>query len=214
MGVTGHGMPPPEFQCQAFRRNGRRCRKWRLKGARTCEFHGGRQAQRYVRVDDLPSFYSKRLTRTLRDALKEALEAPPHEQVSLFEELHLVRQHAGDLVELYGKVAETGNLEAMITVGAQMSNALKEVADLALKAKTATEKSTDMVSIHHIGYLVNQIVRLAYNTFSDHQDLAEEFESLIRSDIKLPNQQAGHTITPDQDAIEMNATVPNSPEVV
>jgi len=206
---TPPGGPPPEdspYRCQAKRRCGEQCKRWALKESSYCQFHGGRGNSR-TRTDHLPAFYAKRLTKTLQAAIEEQLEQAPHEQLQLFEELALMRVYARDAVILYNAAVDKGSEELRLSAGALMAQVLGDVAKMCQSASNVSLAGKDKVSIHNIEYVVGQIVRILYQTLDDED--AQRVEERIRSDLKVYDQ-TGTTITPDQDVLAMDATVPNA----
>lgn len=156
----------------------------------------------------MPRFYSKYLTRTVQEAVEEALAVSPREQLQLFEELALMRDLAGQAVALYSAARETGKAEVMMQAGMLMQQHLKEVIATCESAARIDAAAKDKVSVHTLHHFVDQLVRVAFETFGD-TDKAREFEFAIRTQIKLPSSGVNGTdITPDQDVTEMDRSVP------
>ena len=214
--MVGKGGGPPdghERQCQAkSRHTGKRCKRWALIGARTCQFHGGRTAQnRVVPTDHLPMFYAKVLNKTITEIVEQQLESDPAEQVGVFEELALVRVHAQQAVALYNAATEGDEVksETVMAAGSLMVDVLQTVADFAKTASTISSQQAGKFSIHNLRHVINQIVRIAYDVFGEKYDvLAKEFERQVRERIRMPNEVDGTHLTPDLDVTEMDDMIP------
>lgn len=210
--MAGKGLPLPHEQCESLRRNGKRCRKYKLRGSRTCEFHGGRTAQKNpVRVHHLPRFYSKVLTKTLADFVAECADIDPTERLGLMEELDLMRHAAMLPISLYNQAVENGKHAVIEIAASGMKQALNDLANMAERIVRMDAARKDKISVHTIEYVVNQIVRIMYEKLDE--DEAKEIEATIRSKVKLPKSGVdGTSITPDQDALDMDDTIPKEPE--
>lgn len=204
------GLPWPEHQCEAKRKNGKRCRKYKLKGARTCEFHGGRTGQRArerVRVDHLPRFWSKQLGPTLTAYVREITDSPPEDQTALYEHLALMQHAAGPAIALYDLACTKDNLMLQVEASQLMKTALKDCANLAEQIVRINAAAKDKISVHHIEYVVNQIVRIIYENVGEPE--GRIVEKAIREKVKLPKSGVeGTSITPDMDATEMDGSIP------
>lgn len=220
---------------------GTRCQWWALKGVIYCRQHGGRKLQAAAglkvksadprhasqlgtSLHGVHVFYSKVLGKTLHDKLKEIVESPGHEQFNLREEIALTKISAGDTVQLYDGVCTLLEVEgdekkrqalaeAKLITGAQMRGVLGEVIDMCDKAARVEAAGKDKVTVQNIVIIVNQIVRVAYETFGiNNLDLCYEFERRIKEQVRLPNEgPEGTTITPDQDVLDMDDTIPGRP---
>jgi len=223
------GGPPPDGhprQCQTrmARHNGRQCRRWALKGSNYCQFHGGRTAKKrgIVRIDTLPHFYSKHLSKSLAESIKAALEEAPREQVAIFEELALMKETVKPTLLMWDaamtkleaqaddpQVREAA-LAAQAAAGALLRDQLKEVAGLAEAANRIMLQGKEHYSIHSLMHIVNQIIKISYDVFEDDIERAERFEMLVRERIRMPVENKGTMSTPDLDVAEMDSTVPRS----
>lgn len=199
-----HGAPPDEYQCQAKRRNGKRCKKWRLKTSKYCQFHGGRRRGSTHKHHSLPMFYSEVLNTSLKQLVEAACSQEPHEQVAIFEELALMRVTATEAVRLYSKAQEADD-ETRLNASLLMRDHLLEVVKVAESAARIVASGKDKISVHDINHVVNQIVRIAFKTLTD--DDARKFERAIRAEVKVSGNE-GTTITPDQVVTDMDSTIP------
>jgi len=205
------GKCPPDHprRCKALRHDRSQCERYALKDSNYCSFHGGRRADKHrVRIDHLPKFYSKRLGPTLTARLEELTGAAPSEQLSLLEELSLMRVLAGDTVALYDAAVGTEKTELVANAGMLLRDALRQVADMCEKAARVDALAKDKISIHHLSFVVNQIVRIAAEVFGDDTTRAAQFEQLIRERVRLPSIQQGTLLTPDADVVDMDSTIP------
>lgn len=153
-------------------------------------------------------FYSKYMTRTVREAVEDALAVSPQEQLQLFEELALMRTLAGESIKLYSAAKETGKQPVIDTAAMIMQQQLNEVVRTCEAAARIDASAKDKVSVHTIHHFVDQIVRIAFDSFGD-DPKAKEFEHLIRTQLKLPRSgNDGTSLTPDMDVTEMDSSVP------
>ena len=235
------GPPPTDHprRCQHIYvtgvRIGRRCKRWALKGATKCPRHHGRQEQRSITKHHgiaypkrqfgkgIHVFYAKVLGKTLQDKLKEIVESPNHEQMNLREEIALAKISAADTVQLYDGVCalyETAPPEkratlgeAKLQTGAVMRSVLGDVVDMCDKVTRVELAMKDKVTVQNIVIIVNQITKIAFDVFGvDNIEACYEFERRIKDQVRLPSDgPEGTTITPDQDVLEMDDTIPARP---
>lgn len=198
-------------RCQGkSRATKKRCRRWALKNKRFCAFHGGRHSSRPVRIDHLPKFYSSQLSDTLAERVQEMLSGAPAEQLRLYEELALVRLTAQDAVQLYDIAHKEGaDIEARMTAGVILREILGDVVKTCEAAAKVEATARDKVSVHNLQFILNQVVRIAYELFEpDNHELAVEFEKSIRVNVRMPDEIQGTSVTPDMDVNEMDLSVP------
>lgn len=199
------------------------CRQYRLKDGVYCKKHSvGPNAIRGNRT--LPKFYKRHLTKTLADRLDELTGGAPSEQLSLFEELALMREASGTAVALYGiahdacaQQPENAKLQAtLMAATAMMQESLSEVVRVCEAAARVDAHAKDKVSIYALHHFVDQIVRAAYDTFEGNveQQVLDRFDELLKSRIKLPggDGQGGTKSLPSDDVADMDASVPKSPK--
>ena len=203
------GPPPEEWQCTAIRRLTRtRCRKWRLRGQKTCEFHGGRTGQKTgVRINHLPRFYSTQLKGTLKEFLDSVADEPLDDKLNLSEELDLFRHSSLPAVRLYELAVSTNKQELILEAARTMRQSLDDCSSLAERIVRMDAARKDKISIHHIDWIINQVIRCVYDALDG--DDAQKLEQMIRTKVKLPKQGAeGTMVTPSDDVREMDDTVP------
>jgi hypothetical protein len=171
-------------------------------------------------------FYAKHLSVSLQDKLLECLSLDEAEQTSLLEDLALMRQTVLDIAQMYDLACamydaaispETKHiaLQNKIEAGQLMRNAQADLANLADKIEKHSQMRREQsgISVHAIGHITKQLVQLAYNVCGDNLTLAREFEAGAKA-ISLPDFSKGARgtmLTPDQDVMEMDATVPAEP---
>lgn len=166
----------------------------------------------------MPGFYRKNLTTTMNDALDEMLDCKSSDQFSLLDELALCRIHAATFVEQYSEAVELcennpecdKSKQLKDVTGLQMVEALNNVKEMADKASKVHFAGKDHFTALDIRLVVNQFVKLMYETCgTQNQHIAMEFEKLVEDRIRLPQlENQGTSITPDQDVIEMDETIP------
>lgn len=210
--------------------------RWAVKGSQYCWRHGGAgEIARWrnnggskVRVDHLPRFYSKQLTGTLAEFVREALDCPAVEQLDLLQELALFRAHAAEAVAQYNKARAIWDVlpahtpqhlvdqsaQAVWNAGALMQDILERVADLTLTASKVRANEAGSVSIHNIVDVSNQFVRIIYE-YAD-EETARKIERAVKNVVRVAaTKQEGTTLTPDQinqTVRAMDATIPRGPQ--
>ena len=201
------GRPPDERRCKRIRSNGLQCGKWAMVGYDVCRTHGGNARKSNIKKR-MHVFYAAVLGDTLTERIKDLIEAP--DVMTLREELALMRHAASNTVKLYAVACASGKEEAVLAAGALMADALKQVADMCERAARVESQGDDKISVMHIQVIVNQITRIAHRVLGEeHLALAQEFERLVRTEVRLPKTGVeGTSITPDQDVLEMDETVP------
>lgn len=201
------GAPPDghERQCQSkSRKTRRRCKRWALTGSNYCQFHGGRRAASlYCRTGKrkLPNFYSKYLGPKLSERVRELLDAPHDEQVSLYQELALARSNACEALKLAQPLYDescadklTPELRSLMI--STLNDAMSNVKDLVLAASRLEKESADKVSIKVINLIVMQII-MAINDVcgTENVAIAEAIAKAIDDRVRLPiNDKLNPTI--------------------
>jgi hypothetical protein len=192
-----------EFRCQGIRKCGLRCERWALKSKKYCQFHGGRkrgyEKDWLVRV---AGFYRRSLTKALEDAVQESLAQKPDDVLNLFQELALTREAAQLSVRMYGAALETNKQESILIAAELMAMHLQKVAEMCKAAAALHTEQREKFSVHDLNYIVEQIIRISYDTFKEHE-LVNHFALRLRREIQISKAQAT-TITPDQEVLEMD----------
>lgn len=202
------GAPPQGHigQCKARSRHTRvQCRKWALRGSNYCQFHGGRRAASlYCKTGKrkLPMFYSKYLGPKLSERVKELLDQPHDEQISLYQELAIARVNACEALKLAQPLYDdekskklSPELKSLILNTLQ--DAMGGVKELVLAASKLEKDSADKVSIKVINLIVMQII-MAINDVcgTENMAIAEAIAQAIDERVRLPlNDKLNPTIT-------------------
>lgn len=160
------------------------------------------------------NFYTRRLGPKLQAALAQALQAPDTERMSILSELDLMREIAGDAVELYSVAREMpenlrNKTDLVLSAGAVAASALREVVYVAEKAQAMENARQDKYDVHALNDIVLQLTTFVAECFGSNIDGMLAFDALITTKLRLPQiGVAGTTITPDQDVLDMDATIP------
>lgn len=220
------GQPPKNHprRCWGIMRNGERCTQWALKGGTRCRSHGGWRNKLSNGSHDLgfmPAFYRKKLTQSLSEAVQHQLNLESDEQFSVLEELALMRESTGDFVQLYGVAHQAYEenptdelLQAKLAAGELMRTALDKVVAIADKAAKIHFTGKNVFTALDLKMVVNQMTAIMFEICgTSHMDLAREYEHALTTKLALPSSgDEGTTITPDQDVIDMDSTIPSAPE--
>jgi hypothetical protein len=242
-------------QCERTYHDGNRCSRHCMKHARFCRRHltgtlklkynAWRAAGFVGRMEDFKPildtrprdqkrlrFYKDKLGATLENFVAECLDNPESEQLSLLEELHVLRAFAGDALEQHAKAqnivmtvankqfATPEQREQAIKLSQAYVQSAQEVCRAALEqvrvmAKTAADNfgaAKDHFSVHHLHDVVQQIKRFASVAFEHDTAALDRFNALLLAQLKLPKLGAeGTNITPDVDVVEMDASIPSEP---
>lgn len=196
-------------RCQAKRRRGP-CGAWALRGARYCVKHGGKIDQRRTRNTYLPNLYRRHISQTLAQSVEHFLEHDPIEQVSLWEELALMRVHAEQLVKIYDVAIASKNTSAITKAGYALQEALNEVRDMCIALVSIRKSVAESFTVMELQAVIGQLTRLLYQACGDdHEDIACRFEELVRTKLQVKFEtKPGTDVTPD--VIEMDETIPNA----
>jgi len=197
--VNGKGGAPPDGhpnQCRAMSRVTRvRCKRWALRGANNCQFHGGNNSFRITNnagARKLPMFYSKYLGPKLSQRVLELMNAPHDEQVSLYEELALARSGMIEALQLAAPLQDVGlaaklSPEIKALMIQTLNESMKNVKELTLAASKLEKDASDKVSIKVINLIVQQIV-VAINDVcgTENVAIAEAIAMAIDNRVRLP----------------------------
>jgi len=193
------GGAPPEGHLRQCRANSQvtrvRCRRWALRTSNYCQFHGGRRAQAiYCRTGKrrLPVIYSKFLGPKLSERVRELLDKPHDEQISLYQELAIARANACEALKLASplydeELSEKLTPEIKSLMISTLSTAMTEVKDLVLAASRLEKEAGEKVSLKVVNLIVMQIV-LAINDVcgTEYLGLAEAIALAIDERVRLP----------------------------
>lgn len=141
-----------------------------------------------VRHSSLSRVYSKKLGPALRDKVEELLGSSHDEQISLYEELALMRIAASQAVKL-AEPALTGNNvsdKAKRLAISLMCDALSEVREFVVAAARIEREANGRVSIRVVNLFIMQIVRAIYRACEGDDELAKRIEAEINETVRLP----------------------------
>jgi len=202
-------------QCEKIRACGLRCRKDAHYGTNVCVTHGARR-----RISDcgingklrvLPRFYRKVLSHTLLEAVQAQLEYDTSEQLSLLEELAIMRALASNTLTLYAKAEETTNPEAMMSASLLVRDALKEIRDLCESASRVENSRKDVITPLALRSIVQQIIILMYEVCGDENEhLARALETKINEEVRVPAEMRPTMLDPTTQVANMIASIPNA----
>lgn len=232
-------LPPADssYRCQGTIRNGanigQQCSRWAVRGGRFCPKHGGcrenngvhhrrtdrtKRLRRHHRINDkaLPEVYSKYLSNKLTERLEELAGVP--DELDLTEELRLMRSVAVDAAQLYDVAinvddAQPGALEMRMSAGEILRDAIDGVGQTVERVIKAQKDRRETLTVQSLHVVVTQIVERMYDELGDSVDpqIIRRLADSIR-DVRLPSDEIqGTALTPDQDAREMDATIPDAP---
>ena len=233
--ILNRGIPAPDDprRCKgkSRRRFGEQCPKFAMRGSNYCRHHGGafirKQQTEPATLGDglqstMPRFYSKHLGKTLAAAIAEQEACGPDEQLQLYEELQLMRDVAGQAVQMYSVAREaiaqcdpsdTKKFNALqvvaINAGTLMQEQLARVVSIVETAARMRALAKDNYSPQQLHFVVNQLVRITAEVFDNDVDKARLLDDAIKKHLKLPSLGTdGTNLTPDMDVQAMDATIP------
>lgn len=167
----------------------------------------------------LPRFYTKALRPTLAARVEEAVaEMPPVTQLDVSAELTMIRLVAEDSVRQYAdahELTDEGKREAAkIMMGEMMLARMKEVMSACDTAAKISEVKLRVQGafVDVMGAVITSVLKAAWQVFGDDVKVAE-FERVLREHLEVRSVPGydGTELTPDQDVIGMDDTVPKEP---
>jgi len=146
-----------------------------------------------VSLKTLPSFYGQQLGPTLKVYLEKSLDLDPSEQLSVLQELGLMRHRATSAVGLYsaavealsGKDTDTAR-EAVSSAADMMASALRDVAEMARVASLIRASNDDKIDAAGLNVFIQQVLRIIFWHLGDHPDIAKAIERDMREEIRMP----------------------------
>jgi hypothetical protein len=208
------GIAPPEWQCTAIRWRGERCKRWRAKGdPRFCPFHAKLNVNTGA---ELPMIYRRYLKSQLAKSLDEFIREGNATVLDLCDELAMFRELAGRSIETYGAALEASEKDPtnekkkeLVEIAAQlMKDNLREVISVCESATRVATSQKAAIPANFMSTFVLQVVQVAHRAFGEDDARVEEFGRLLRTEIKVPGEAEGTSVTPDQDVALMDETVP------
>lgn len=191
-------------RCQAARRCGLQCRRWACIDSNFCPFHGGRKTNnRKYWTQHVGRFYKRHMGEALNAAVEAHLAIKPDDQLTLFEELALMRSAASQTVVMYDAALQSKVPEAVSLAASIMSDNLRAVAEVCKMAAQVHSVQKDKFSVHDLSYIIEQVIRVSYDTFKDYPELADKFAAAVRTQVSM-TRAATTTLTTDALVLEMD----------
>lgn len=225
-GTPGVAPQGHEKQCIAIRkRDGKPCRKWALRGSTTCAAHNTNRQQRTnpeaLRLSHVR--YGRYLGTTLAEKVAE-LSNPDHPVASLRDELVLMRTFVGDTLQLYSACDEIQDAEKRDAAKERATllvvEALNRVRDMCLAMARVEKETGAVLDTATVNNIVHRIMRIIDDVLKGEEE-ALGFDICMRITAKMQREieavelatdgTRGALITPDQDILDMCATVPGPP---
>ena len=138
-----------------------------------------------------------------------------------------MREVAGHAVKMYSdadtiyraKPDSESAKKMVLETGALMKDFLFDVQKMCDSAARIEASSKDKLSITFLGHFIKQVLMCAYEAFEGKvdQSILDDFEERLKTQIRLPDYiqakggdgtPVGTEITPDQDVMDMDATIP------
>jgi hypothetical protein len=168
---------------------------------------------------ELPPMYNRYLSSSLKERLLSLAEQPDHERMRLDQEIDLTRESVMGLVKLFDLACEnldkamgTEHQEAAlllhIDAGARMRSGLDAVASLCERVVRMRAAGKESVPIHAVNMLVMQVTKIAHETLPE--EFVPDFVNRLNQGVRVSDDEMtrGTHLTPDQDARDMDATIP------
>lgn len=226
-------------RCKHNRKDGSRCKRWALIGLNYCLRHCGGGRAKYNKVKHLTArekrkamaamntatpdnrprdakrlrFYAHKLGPKLNAFVEECLANPEADQLSLLEELHVMRALAGDALELHTlatalPIQHPERAAMLANASTLAANALEQVRVMAKTAADNFAAAKDKYSVHSLHDVVAQIKRMVYASFEHDPAALDRFDAMLGNELRLPKiGNEGTTLTPDQDVLQMDASI-------
>ena len=166
---------------------------------------------------NLPRFYADNLTKPLKSRLTESLSQSTDDQLSVLEELGLMRESAGVGVQCfddaYNRWAEDkGNRklrEDAMVAGTMMHDGLDKVVKASKTASDIRNNAKTMFGVSDLYDIVDQMVGIMHEVCgSDNKRIAQNFEARVENELSFIQQKT--RITPDMTVLTMDESIPMS----
>lgn len=242
------GPPPPDspWRCGFTLATGRRCRAWSLATPETRNQHtstGLRRPLGLCRIHNrwadsghlwglanVSNFYRRALGPTLLAAMEDQLSQSQPEQVSVTQELALMRAGSHEAVRLHAEAVEVVRIaegtgdpahiqaarDILATTAHEMMSQLERVTDVVIKQARieASLLGKDGVTAHSLYSVVSQVTRIFYVVCGEeHEGLARMVEEKIKNEVRMPGAGSaeGTDIRPGDAVTAMNLSIPTEP---
>lgn len=157
----------------------------------------------------MAGIFRRYMSQTLQQKLDMFLDESHEEQLSLYEELAMMRVIATDNVKLYDAAVGTGKPEIIQLAAETLREGLNSIATMVKHCSDLESKATDKVSARQLNLFVLQICKAVSRIVKD-ENLAREIINEINDSVRFPTEGVGTTLTPDQQASSMDDTVPSA----
>lgn len=166
---------------------------------------------------EVVTFFAKRVGPKLRAVLEEA--AADHKSVySVVEEITLARDAATPIVAIYEKlrydppegIPKQQLDEMLVVAGRSQMTAMDELTRLIERGARIVSLEADKLHPHIIDEVMKQVMRFVQISFPNDMEGLKRFDQLLTEELQLPslNDGRGTTITPDQQVMAMDSTIP------
>lgn len=175
--------------------------------------------KRRKRTNNLPKFYGSVLSQTLRSRVEESLSNTSDEQLSLLEELALLRESALPYISHFSKAYESYQSnpddmkaqEMAISAGTLMQSIFEKISKCAKTVSDIKNAGKDKISVFDLQDAINQTVRIIFEACGeDNIHIAQQIERRLESDLTFMQEKTD--ITPDQVVMAMDDTIPYVPK--
>jgi hypothetical protein len=162
--------------------------------------------------------YSKYLSSSLKSRLLELAEQPDHERMRLDAEIDLTRESVMGEIRLYDLACqnhekavdtplEEETLALKIAAAERMRAGLDAVASLIERVVRMRSAGREAVPVHAINMMIMQVTKVAHEIMPE--EFVEPFVQRLNQEVRVADDSPrGTRLTPDQDARDMDATIP------
>jgi hypothetical protein len=167
----------------------------------------------------IPSMYSKYLSQSLKERLLSLAERPDHERLSLDAEIDLTRESVLSEIRLYDLACQNHEkalntelepecLLYKIQAAERMRAGLDTVASLCERVVRMRAAGKESLPVHAVNMLIMQVTKIAHETMPE--EFVPQFVQRLAGEVRISDEHSvrGTHLTPDQDARDMDATIP------
>lgn len=147
-------------------------------------------------------FYLEKLRPTLMEAVESAVrDAPVVEQLSLLDEVALVRHASSHSLEMYQDAVDSGKPQTIMLAAELLKSSMLEVAEIVKVAANVEDVKSRVVDSfsHAMGHVITQVMQCLTEVYGDDYRV-REFEDKLRARVeiaKVQQQAIGTDLTPD-----------------
>jgi hypothetical protein len=178
-------------RCTFIKRDGERCRRWKVVGAERCAVHGGRKAvsgtRRHLRAMGLS--YSAYLGPTLQSAMEHFMRGTHKEQLQLYEEIALARAGFAESVKLCSAVLDSkeANAAAKQAAASALAAGAEDIGSLVDKMAKIEQAMDDKISVRQVSAFVEQLCEIIHAELKDDQAAAKRLSDAVKDKLKVPS---------------------------